>query len=59
VAILTLEVTGIPELSENREFPWPNPHFIESTGAFVFEVSDDERDGGIELFRFSTKHYLI
>lgn len=39
VAILTLEVTGIPELSENREFPWPKPSFIESTGTFVFEVS--------------------
>ena len=38
VAILTLEVTGIPELSDNREFPWPKPGFIEPTRAFVFEV---------------------
>jgi hypothetical protein len=39
VAILILEVTGIPELSANRGFPWPKPHFIESTTGFVFEVS--------------------
>ncbi len=38
VAILTLEVTGIPELSDNREFPWPKPGFVEPTRAFVFEV---------------------
>ena len=25
VAILTLEVTGIPEISDDREFPWPKP----------------------------------
>ena len=28
VAILTLEVTGIPELSTDRDFPWPKPAFI-------------------------------
>jgi len=39
VAILTLEVTGIPELSEDREFPWPRPSFIEPTRPFVFELS--------------------
>lgn len=39
VAILILEVTGIPELSANREFPWAKPGFIESTTGFVFEVS--------------------
>jgi hypothetical protein len=39
VAILILEVTGIPELSANREFPWPKPIFVESTTGFVFEVS--------------------
>ena len=39
VAILTLEVTGIPEISEDREFPWPKPTFVESTRPFVFEVS--------------------
>ena len=39
VAILTLEVTGIPELSENRDFPWPKPSFIEPTRSHVFEVS--------------------
>lgn len=38
VAILTLEVTGIPELSENRAFPWPNPSFIEPTRSHLFEV---------------------
>lgn len=39
VAILTLEVTGIPELSENRDFPWPKPSFIEPTRSHLFEVS--------------------
>lgn len=29
VTILTLEVTGIPEISaDDRWFPWPKPHFI-------------------------------
>lgn len=44
VAILTLEVTGIPELSDNREYPWPKPGFIEPTRAFVFELSVFEND---------------
>ena len=39
VTILTLEVTGIPELSEDREFPWPKPSFIEPARPFVFELS--------------------
>jgi hypothetical protein len=42
VAILTLEVTGIPELSADREFPWPKPAFIarQTRSALqVFEVS--------------------
>ena len=38
VAILTLELTGIPELS-NGEFPWPKPSFIQPTRPFVFELS--------------------
>jgi hypothetical protein len=38
VAILTLEVTGIPELSEDREFPWPKPSFIGPTRSHLFEV---------------------
>ena len=39
VAILTLEVTGIPELSEDREFPWLKPSFIGPTRSHLFEVS--------------------
>jgi hypothetical protein len=38
VAILTLEVTGIPELSNDREFPWPKPSFVQPTRKNVFEV---------------------
>jgi hypothetical protein len=38
VAILTLEVTGIPELSEDREFPWLKPSFIGPTRSHLFEV---------------------
>ena len=44
VAILTLEVTGIPELSEDREFPWPKPHFVNPTRSHLFEVSVFEND---------------
>ena len=43
VAILTLEVTGIPELSADREFPWPKPAFIDRqtrSALRMFEVSD-------------------
>lgn len=50
VAILTLEVTGIPELSQDREFPWPKPSFIEPTRPFVFELS---------VFENSHCEYLI
>jgi hypothetical protein len=42
VAILTLEITGIPELSEDREFPWPKPAFIDRqtrSTLQMFEVS--------------------
>ena len=39
VAILILEVTGIPELSEYREFPWPKPSFVNPTSSHLFEVS--------------------
>ena len=38
VAILTLEVTGLPELSEYREFSWPKPSFVEAARPFVFEL---------------------
>ncbi len=50
VAILTLEVTGIPEISEDREFPWPKPSFIEPTRPFVFELS---------VFENSSCEYII
>lgn len=39
VAILSLEITGIPELSEDRDLPWPKPSFIEPTRKYVFELS--------------------
>ncbi|KAL3944011.1 MAG: hypothetical protein SGBAC_001921 [Bacillariaceae sp.] len=44
VAILTLEVTGIPELSDDREFPWPKPTFVQPTRKNVFELSLFEID---------------
>mmetsp|Transcript_9846 Transcript_9846/g.23194 ORF Transcript_9846/g.23194 Transcript_9846/m.23194 type:complete len:2231 (+) Transcript_9846:109-6801(+) len=44
VAILTLEVTGIPELSDDREFPWPKPSFVQPTRRNVFELSLFEID---------------
>lgn len=44
VAILTLEITGIPELSEDRDLPWPKPSFVEPTRGYVFEVSLFETD---------------
>jgi hypothetical protein len=50
VAILTLEVTGIPEISEDREFPWPKPSFIEPTRSFLFELS---------VFENSSCEYII
>jgi hypothetical protein len=34
-----LEVTGIPELSADREFPWPKPSFVEASRRHLFEVS--------------------
>jgi hypothetical protein len=39
VAIVTLQVTGIPESSTEQEFPWPKPSFIEPSTTGVFEVS--------------------
>jgi len=50
VAILTLEVTGIPEISDDREFPWPKPSFIEPTRPFLFELS---------VFENSSCEYVI
>jgi hypothetical protein len=39
VARLTLEVSGLPELSVDRIVGWPNPNFIQPTKSHVFEVS--------------------
>ncbi len=50
VAILTLEVTGIPEISEDREFPWPKPSFIEPARPFLFELS---------VFENSSCEYIV
>ncbi|CAJ1969682.1 unnamed protein product [Cylindrotheca closterium] len=50
VAILTLEVTGIPELSTDREFPWPKPSFVQPTRKNVFELS---------LFEIEQSEFLL
>eukprot|EP00977_Amphora_coffeiformis_P005716 scaffold1211_cov169-Amphora_coffeaeformis.AAC.15 len=39
VAILTLEINGIPELSRDRELPWPKPAFVDLPRRHIFEVS--------------------
>ena len=42
VAILKLEVTGIPQLSSDGTFPWPEPEFISRqtrSSSITFEVS--------------------
>lgn len=41
VAVLFLEVTGIPQLSHDRTFDWPNPSFFssETWRGHTFEVS--------------------
>ena len=39
VAILTLEITGIPELAREREVPWPKPSFVDLPRPQLFEVS--------------------
>jgi hypothetical protein len=39
IAILTLEITGIPEIDHNRRFLWPKPSFIAPNKKHVFEVS--------------------
>lgn len=45
VAIVTLQVTGVPEISVDpevpteRDFPWPKPSFVEPSTSCVFEVS--------------------
>jgi WD40 repeat protein len=47
VVILTLEVTGIPEaLSDERDFAWPKPSFIEppSSPGHIFQVSMFENE---------------
>lgn len=38
VTILTLEVTGIPQLSSDRHFSWPKPVFIQPAKTHTFEV---------------------
>mmetsp|Transcript_45051 Transcript_45051/g.109545 ORF Transcript_45051/g.109545 Transcript_45051/m.109545 type:complete len:2276 (-) Transcript_45051:82-6909(-) len=50
VAILTLEVTGIPELSSDRSFPWPKPTFVAPSSSYVFELS---------LFENNNCDYLV
>jgi hypothetical protein len=57
VAILTLEVTGIPELSYDRNFPWPKPRFVEllrprGGSSHVFEVR--YIDAGVNIALFSS-----
>jgi hypothetical protein len=44
VAILTLEVTGIPELSSDRVVPWSKPTFVELPRRHVFDLSVFETD---------------
>lgn len=44
VAILTLEVNGIPELSSDRPVPWPKPVFVDSPSRHLFEVPMFETD---------------
>jgi hypothetical protein len=39
VAILLLELTGIPQLSQDRAFGWPKPSFIIPSRSHTFEVS--------------------
>jgi hypothetical protein len=41
VALLTLEVTGVPCMleSESRRFSWPAPVFTEPQDQVIFEVS--------------------
>ena len=42
VAILTLEVTGIPSIATDSSFPWPKPEFIARqtrSSSITFEVS--------------------
>ena len=39
VAILTLEVIGIPVLSQDRLYNWPDPNFVDQARSYIFEVS--------------------
>jgi len=42
VAILTLEITGIPVFPTDRDFPWPEPKFVDrvdTSGVITFDVS--------------------
>ena len=56
VAILTLEVIGIPVLSQERVFHWPSPSFITPTRNHVFEVSMFE--SGQEEFLFPYDRFV-
>ncbi|KAG7365261.1 serine/threonine protein kinase containing WD-40 repeat domain [Nitzschia inconspicua] len=44
VAIVTLQVTGVPAPSTDRVFPWPKPEFVEPSQSAVFEVSVFENE---------------
>ena len=53
VAILKLEVTGIPELSSDRRFPWPKAFFVERQTrrtSHVFEVRSNNVAGILRWF---------
>ena len=52
VAKLTLEVTGIPELSPDRGFAWPSPTFFAPTNAHTFEVSSPSQLAFFSLVLF-------
>ena len=52
MAKLTLEVTGIPELSPDRGFAWPSPTFFAPTNAHTFEVSSPSQLAFFSLVLF-------
>ena len=39
MVIMTLEITGIPQLGGDRNLSWPAPTFVEPTRSYKFEVS--------------------
>jgi hypothetical protein len=38
VAILSLEIVGVPETAQDRSFPWPKPRFAEPSDEIIFQV---------------------